>query len=128
MANETLLSLDTFVERDRIKITSKAHPDGRLYELLNPDELSMVDHARIRSRHNRTVDLRGVEDLTEQQAEDLTAALDDLVTTVMPDVEPEVLAELSDGKKARVLDVWMQRHEMLTVGGGADGPPPTGDA
>ncbi len=128
MANETpLLSLDTFVERDRIKITSELHPDGKLYELRNPDELSMVDHARIRSRHARTIDLRGVTELSEQQAQDLTEALDNLVTTVMPDVEPEVLADLSDGKKAQVLDVWMGQHKMLT-GGGEDGPPPTGGA
>lgn len=128
MANETpLLSLDTFVERDRIKITSKLHPEGRLYELVNPDELSVVDHARIRSRHNRTVDLRGVTELDEQQAQDLTDALDDLVTIVMPAVEAEVLADLSDGKKAQVLDVWMRQHKMLTDAGG-DGPPPTGAA
>lgn len=128
MANETpLLSLDTFVERDRIKITSKLHPDGQLYELVNPDELSVVDHARIRSRHAKTADLRDVDELSEQQAQDLTDALDDLVGTVAPDVEPDVLADLTDGKKAQVLDVWMRQHQMLT-GAGGDGPPPTGAA
>lgn len=129
MANETpLLTLDTFVERDRIKITSELHPDGRLYELRNPDELSVVDHARIRNRHAKTAELRDVDDLTEQQAQDLTEALDDLVTTIAPDVEPEVLADLTDGKKAQVLDVWMRQHKMLTADGGEDGPPPTGGA
>lgn len=122
---EPLLSLDTLVERDHVRIVSKLHPDGKSYELLNPDELGLVEHTRIRHRYRRLADLNAKDEITEEDAEQLTRAATDLVTTICPDVEEDVLADLHDGKKVSILEAWLRRHDLFGAGA-AEGPPPTG--
>lgn len=125
---EPLLNLDTLVARDTVRIVSKTHPDGKSYELRNPDELGLIDHARIRHRYGQFVELHGKgDDITEAEAEIVAAAARDLVLSICPDIEAEVLDDLHDLKKTRILEAWLARHGLLDQKTD-DGPPTTGAA
>lgn len=122
-----ILDLNTLVDRRKIRIVSKLHPDGEMYDLLNPDELGVIDHQKLATRHSQVVKLqgKGPDKLSGKDARELTAALNDFVTTVMPDLEPAVLKDLNDGQKTAIL----QTYESLIPdpGDGSDPtPPPTG--
>lgn len=125
-----LLSLSTLVEREHIKIESKLHPEGRLYELRNPDELGAVEYQTILSRQKQVdrLQAKDVTKLTAAETGQLIERLDELVTIVLPELEPAVLAELTDSQKAAVVDTWARMVETDGDGGAGNPPaaPPTG--
>lgn len=122
-----ILDLNTLVDRRKIRIVSRLHPDGEMYDLLNPEELGVMDHQRLATRHRQVAKLQSkdVDKLSTKDARELTASLDDFVKTVMPSVEPEVLKDLNDGQKTAILQTF---ESLIPDTGDATDPttPPTG--
>lgn len=120
------LDLDTLVERLHIRIRSKAHPDGKLYDLRTPDELGIIEHQRFQASARDAYKLREVdpEKLTAKQAKVLTHALHTAVEIVLPDLEGDVKDELSDQQLARIAETFAA--QLPDQDGEEPGPPPTG--
>lgn len=118
--SQELLSLSTLVERETIKIESALHPDGRLYELRNPDELGAIDYQTILSRQAQVerMQRKGVEKLTAADAGQMTERLNEIVAILVPTLEPEVLEKLSDGQKAAIVQTWA---DLVPTEGGEGG-------
>lgn len=95
MAPEAL-DLSTIGERVTVRVVSKLHTKGKVYELLNPQELSLWQAANL---ERVSVGLKGY-DLevrpTPAKARAYTKSLRDLVATVAPTLEEKVLEALSD--------------------------------
>lgn len=127
MAHE-ILDLNTLVDRRKVRIVSKLHPDGEMYDLLNPDELGVMDHQRLATRHGQVQKLqsKGLDKLSGKDARELSAALNDFVAIVMPGVEPAVLKELNDGQKTAILQSFENLIPDPEPGAGPTTPPTGG--
>lgn len=117
MATHEALNLSTITERRTVHVVSKLHPKGKLYELLNPQELSLWGAANL---ERVSVDLKGY-DLTVKptpaKARAYTKSLRDLVRTVAPSIEDKVLEALSDIQLLAIYGVFGSDE-----GDGEDGP------
>lgn len=104
--SDEVLDLSTLVERRTVRITSKLHRAGKLYELLGEQELSAWDGASLQAR---LVALSGF-DLAKEpspaQRRAYTKALRDLVAIVAPTIEPKVLEELRDAQLLAIFGVY----------------------
>lgn len=106
-----LLDLDTLIERPRIAI------DGELYEILSPDELSVIDSHRF-GRWGRRI-----EELAEQDGEAAEAELDEVISRaarkIMPDVPEELFGRLPGSARWAVIDLFtgLLLHKKLIVVG-----------
>lgn len=106
-----VLDLDTLTVRPQIRIRSELHPDGRLYGLRPKGDLSIVEHNRVAQRYKWVTEELSTDDpgeMSEEEARLLTVALDDLVSTIVDDLEGEVLDALSDSKKGQIVEAWMR--------------------
>jgi hypothetical protein len=96
---EPILSLDTLVERQVVRI------DGKDYELKIPGELSVLDFHRIGKRHERVEALqkRGESgEITEEEVSELQSLIDWLCRFVF--VAPgDVVDRLNYNQKLRVI-------------------------
>ncbi len=96
---EPLLNLDTLVEHRTVRI------DRVEYDLLNPEEVSLLDYHRIQKQSNRVAAMMEAAEMTDEQAEDLSRLLDSLCKFVLRAPE-EVHAKLIDTNKLRVIEVF----------------------
>lgn len=126
---QEVLDLSTLVDRPKVRVVSKVHPQGRLYDMHLPGELSVIEHQTIAARHKDVVKLKdkGPEKLTAKEARLLSSLLNDMLTIVLPDLEGEVADDLNDVQKTQVIERWQNLLEP-DKGGGDGGPPPTGAA
>ncbi|KKK65964.1 hypothetical protein LCGC14_2968830, partial [marine sediment metagenome] len=83
-----LLDLKTLVERPTIAI------DGELYEILSPDELSIVDCHRFAAWGNRIDALMAKKALTKSEKKELGKILGDLSDKIMAGVPEALRAKL----------------------------------
>lgn len=97
---EPLLEIDTLVDRPKIVI------DGYLYDILSPDELSVVDHQRFAAQGRRMEELMTRRSLTKAQERELTDIVDGLSQRVMVGVPEEVRAKLTSAHRLNVLEVF----------------------
>lgn len=119
---ELLLDLETLIERPTITI------DKKPYEILSPEELSILDSqrftswgARIEKLSQEANDL--AEDALKENAEELRALVDKVVRKVLVDVPDDILAKLKDAQKLRVVEVFtmlLLRHRMGAAGAAAN--------
>ena len=106
-----LLDLDTLIDRDRVAI------DGDLYEILSPDELSVIDSHRFGRWGKR------IEQLAETDGDEAEAELDELVGKVsrkiLVAVPDEVFAKLPGSQRWAVIDLFtgLLLREKLKVAG-----------
>lgn len=118
MATHEALDLSTITERRTVRVVSKLHTKGKIYELLNPQELSLWQAANL---ERMSVDLKAY-DLTvkptpaKQRA--YTQALRNLVGTVAPAFEEKVLGELSDIQLLAIYGVFGSDDEEEGSGNG----------
>lgn len=95
---EFLLDLSTLIERPRIKINDV------LFEILSPDEISIIDG------HRLGVWGRRINVLAEADGEDGDAELEELIDKVARKVAvgvpPEVFAQLTGAHKQAIADVF----------------------
>jgi hypothetical protein len=105
-----ILDLSTLApERETIKIQSKLHPKGKLYELASPDDLSVEDNAWI---VNHAATLHGFSNVPdEHKTEDERLETDHLLAKALklalPDLEDEVLSDLPRPARWRVVVVFL---------------------
>lgn len=124
--NAPILELDALTNREHVLIRSELHPDGRLYEMLNVDELGVLAHQRIGQSYQTVLTLqeKSPDTLSPNEAKQLKKALDDAVTIILPDLEKEVLQALSDHKLAAIVTCFYEQIRQEDEAG----PPPTGAA
>lgn len=106
-----ILDLDALVDRPRVRIRSRLHPDGRLYEMRTRDELSVVEHKKVANRYRWVMEELSTDDLFEmtvEEAELLDDALDEMTAVIMRDVEDQVLDDLNVAKKTQIVRAWME--------------------
>jgi len=101
-ANEAtpLLDLETLIKRPKIAI------DGELYEILSPDELTVVDHHRFAAWGKRIDALMAKKDLTKAQEKELGKIVVDLGDRIMVGVPEALRAKLSDAQRMAVAEVF----------------------
>jgi hypothetical protein len=106
--SEELLDLATVVDRDTVRIRTKKNPQGKVYELLNMNELGAFEHAILADRHKRTRAIIGRTDRKMTAAEKRTAtkALKDILAQIVIDLEPAVLQEIQMGTAAQIVAAW----------------------
>lgn len=117
-----LLDIETLIARPAIDI------DGRRYEILSPDELSVLDSRRF------ALWARKLEELQQGEAEapELEELVDAIARKVMVGVPDEVFARLTGMHKIAVTEVFtalLLRSRMRVAGatGAAMGSPPIGE-
>lgn len=117
-----ILNLSTVVERDTVNITSKQHPNGKLYELVNVSDLGPYEHQVLEAKHGEVTKLVGSKKLlTPQQSRALDHAVGEAVKILMPSLEAEVLAELATSKRVQILFAWAASTVQAAGGDEATG-------
>lgn len=91
-----LLDLSTIVDRPTVRIRSKLHPQGKSYEILAPNELSLYQTAVVEAKAGSLDDLDVTRKPTAAQERARRKSLLDLVEIVAPSIEEKVRRGLSD--------------------------------
>lgn len=97
---DPLLDLNTLIERPTIAI------DGKHYEILSPDELSILDSQRFETWGRRIEALAKEDGKGDDKSDELNALIDTVTDKIMVGVPDGVRAKLSNGHKLRVLAVF----------------------
>ena len=93
-----LLDLDTLITRDTISI------DGERYEILNPDELSVIDSHRFGRWGNRIEQLAALDgEAEEKELHDLVERVSRKIMVGVPD---DVFARLRGSQQWAVIDLF----------------------
>ena len=100
-----LLDISTVVDRDTIGISTKKHPEPKIYEVLALDELGAYEHARISQLHKKTRGLIGRTDrkMTPTESRIVTKSLKGILSLIIVDLEPQVLAEIDQTQAAKIV-------------------------
>ncbi|MBZ0164565.1 MAG: hypothetical protein K8H74_17865 [Notoacmeibacter sp.] len=93
---QPLLDLTTLIERPTIAI------DGKSYEILSPDELSILDTQRFENWGREIQAL--CQD--EERGEELNALIDTVAARIMTGVPDDVAAKLTSAHRMRVIAVF----------------------
>ena len=105
-----ILDLDTLIKRPVIAI------DGKRYEILSPDELSVLDHHRLTTQGKRLDELLAGPDLEPEDERELSKLLADITDWIMVGVPAEVREKLSDAQRMEVGEVFtalpLRKHLM----------------
>lgn len=110
-----LLDLSTIVEKVTVRIRSKRHPAGKLYDLVSLDDLGVYEHQKVIQLHGQSVELlQSTKPLTEPQARTLSKGLGELVKMLLPGIEPAVIAELTNAKRSQIITAWALRNQGET--------------
>lgn len=97
-AHEPVLNLDTLIRRPCVEI------DGRRFDILSPDELSVIDSHRFSVNGRRIEELAG--EAGEEAEVELTGLIDLTARKVAVGVPAEVFAKLSGSHKWAIVDVF----------------------
>lgn len=100
MSDAPVLDLATLIERPRVRI------DGEAYEMLSPEEISIVDHQRFAAMGRRLDELMGKDALSKQEGAAMRRTADDLARQLLPDVPSDVYEKLSDAQKVDIIQVF----------------------
>lgn len=116
-----LLDLATVVERDTVRIRTKKNPEGKLYDLLNLEELGPFEHQVLLSRHAKWSALAERTDrkLTAVQQREIHKALGDILKLLLPEIEPAVLAETETPQRIRIVEAWATKNSTGAAEGEA---------
>lgn len=124
MAKDALLDLNTLIERPAITI------DGKRYEILSPEELSILDSQAFTFWGGEIEELSK----TKGKENELAELVNKVASKVLVDVPSDLKAKLSDAQKFRVVEVFtmlLLRHKIGAVGVAAavmkDMSPSTGE-
>lgn len=98
MADDVLLDLDTLIVRKTIAI------DGEHFEILNPDELSVMTSFELSRRGKRIDEL--VAGATPSKPDELDELVTQTSRTVLVDVPAPVFEKLSGTQKLAIVDVF----------------------
>lgn len=108
MSDGPILDLSTLApERQTVRIKSSKHPEGKLYELATPNDLSLEDQQFLYARAGVLDSLMGKRKLSRNQRDELRMVLDKGAAIVLLDAPTEILDELSDLHKQSVILVFL---------------------
>jgi hypothetical protein len=96
-----VLDLTTLVERPQIAI------DGTRYDILSPDEVSIVDLERFAAIGRRAEHLAGLDAATEEDQGEVVKLINDLAARIMIGVPEDVRSALSLANLMRVVEVFI---------------------
>lgn len=105
MADE-ILALSTIVERATVNISSKAHKTGKLYELLNVQDLGILEHATVLANAAVIDRLKQKKRRIPKDERELRRALTESVKLVLPSIETAVLRELNNAQLEMIIVSW----------------------
>ena len=109
---DPLLDIKTLTERPVIAI------DGTRYEIISPDELSIVDSARFEQWGLRLAEVRA-DDLKIEGAGEISEILHKLTDWIMVGVPVDVRDKLSDAKRLKVAEVFTTLFRQKATAKGA---------
>lgn len=101
-----LLSLDTLTDRDQVAI------DGTSYDLLKPEQLSLVSYNRIAPILTRFQALMEMKTLTDGESEELAQILDRVCRECLQ-APPEVQARLTDEQRLQIVVAFAGLSQLL---------------
>jgi hypothetical protein len=91
-----------------VRIVSKLHPAGRLYELRGVDALTEADQRELVELHRKAAALLARPRPGLRAKFRVARAVDAAVALLLPDLEPAVLRRLPPSAGLRVLDHWAE--------------------
>ena len=95
-----MLDLNTLIERPVIRI------DGEKYEILTPDELSVLDWKRFLKTAGRLEEIVAMPELGDDETEELSNLLIDLTDKIMVGVPSDVRSKLNQNHLLSVAGVF----------------------
>ncbi|MFQ5775865.1 MAG: hypothetical protein ACE5GS_15185 [Kiloniellaceae bacterium] len=121
---EPLLDLSTAIERPTVLI------DGASYEILCPDELSILDLQRLMADGRKIDAIVRKDELSDEDVATLSRLLATLSERILVGAPADVRARLSDQQRLRVAEVFTQLpgwHARARPATGAQSPIPEPD-
>lgn len=106
-----ILDLSTLIERPKIVI------DGQHYEIMSPEELSVLDHHRLGAQGRRLDELMGLDRLDDNEERELSDLLGSISDFIMVDVPTDVRLKLTDAQRMEISEVFtaLPLRKHLTV-------------
>lgn len=98
--SKPLLDLDTLVVRPKIRI------DDHHYDILSPDELSVVTNHLLASKGKRLEELAAKADLTKAESNELTSLVIEISDAIMEPVPAEIRAKLAGMQRMSVIEAF----------------------
>ncbi|MBW8638999.1 hypothetical protein K1W69_17515 [Hoeflea sp. WL0058] len=95
-----LLDLNTLIERPTIRI------DGKAYEILSPEELSILDSQRFERWGRKIEALAKTANENDDDADELTTLIDTVTSKIAIGVPEDVRARLTNAHKDQVISVF----------------------
>lgn len=110
-----LLELSTIEPvRPRVKIKSKVHPEGKLYELAQFADISLIQQQELSQRGGRLAELVARQtELTSEEKLELEDQASRLLLIAVPELEAEVREELGGGQKVTLLETFIAASPEL---------------
>ena len=97
---DSVLKLSTLIDRPTIII------DGVSYEIMSPDELSVLDHHRLSSQGKALEALMNVESLDDEGEKKLSSLLHNISNFIMVGVPDDIRSKLSDAMRTEISEVF----------------------
>ena len=97
MTDDKILDLDALAERP-----PQISLNGEQYDILRQLDLEPLDAVRLQATQRALEDFDLTEDLTEEQAQEATAARNDFIRVLVPSMPEEVRKNLSARQKAKI--------------------------
>ena len=99
-----------------LELLTNARPtisiDEIKYDVLTPDDLSIVDHHRLRRWGIRIDDLLQADELDDAAAGELSAMLRQHTDTILRSIPDEIRGKLSDAQRLKVAEVFIGPPKM----------------
>lgn len=112
--SEELLDLSQIAApRDTIRLPSKKDPEGKPYEIVNPDDLGILSLQRIFQLQEEEQRLRAsVKNAkpTPAQKRAMTKCLGDAIKILIPTLDTPTLAMLPNEARERIIIAWTVKH------------------
>ncbi len=96
----SVLDISTLIERLKITV------DGELYEIMSPDELSVLDHHRLEAWGRRLNQLMELDRLDDNEQREASAVLGSISDFIMVGVPEGVRTKLTDAHRLEVSSVF----------------------
>jgi len=119
--DEDVLDLsDIIPDRKQVRFET----DGPLYDMVLPDELSIVERARLMQLHRLLEKLNNRPNLSRAEAEKMTRAMNEAARLVLKDISDEDFRRISDFKKEAVVLGFMSAfgNAMMKLAEATGGP------
>lgn len=105
-----ILELSTLApDRPEILLSWTGEPDGKLYEMVDLEDLSLEQQADLAKYTDIMQSLKkkqSAAQITPPEAKKLAEAMSKLVRALIPSLEDQAFAELTDGAKVKIVEAF----------------------